>query len=128
MAGRWRHLAWIFQEKFSSFPGSTLLDSSFSSSLSQGPSHLCFDCFWQVVAAPLKFSSKRISSLLCFVFLGKVLAAPLDLWSLGGLLFIWRMREGSCHMWSGDQRLLDVDMAPPGLGVWCPLAWSWEKM
>ena len=40
---------------------------------------------------------------------------PLDLWTPGGFFLNWRMREESCYLWCGDQRLLDVDMVPPGL-------------
>ena len=65
-----------FQEKFSSFPGSTLLDSSFSSSLSQGPSHLCFGFFWQVVCASLKFSPRKFLPIFTLVLLGKSWPPP----------------------------------------------------
>ena len=47
--------------------------------------------------------------------LWKVLGRPLDLWTPGGFLLNWRMKEGSCYLWCGDQSLLDGDVAPPGL-------------
>ena len=108
------------QEKFFSFPGSTLLDSSFSSSLSQGPSHLCFGCFWQVVGAPLIFSSKRISSLLCFGVFGKVLAAPLELCSLGGFSL-----SGA---WKKEVAICGVGTKGCWMYIWRPLDWEcgWE--
>ena len=45
MVSRWRLLALLFKRKFLSFHGSTLLDTSFSFSLSHGSSHLCFGLF-----------------------------------------------------------------------------------
>ena len=120
------------QEKISFLPWV----SSFGLLLFFLPKSRLFPSLFRVYLAgngrPLIFSSKRISSLLCFGIFWESLGRPLDLWSYGGLLLIWCMKEGGCHLWSGDQRLLDVHMAPLGLGVWLgvwfPLAWSWKKM
>jgi len=106
--------------EFFSFHGSTLLDSSFSSSLSQGPSHLCSGFFWQVVGASLKFSPRKFLPIFTLVLLGKSWPPPwfVDSWWI------------SPHLAHERRKLLSMEWGPKAAGCRYGTPWTqaygWE--
>ena len=83
------------------------------------------------MGASLKFSPRNFLPIHSLALM-EVLGRPLVLWILGCFLLNWRMKEGSCYLWCGDQSLLDEDVAPPGLrrvaGSVAPTCLALEKM
>ena len=108
------------QEKFFSFPGWALLDSSFSSSPSQGSSHLCFGCIWQVMGAPWYSLPREFLPFFALEFFGKVLAAPL----ICGLMVGFSLSGA----WKKEVAICGVGTKGCWMYIWRPLDWEcgWE--